>query len=169
MCSAHFDKSVRVYDIRSGKELHRTSVHAGQVTSVTASPDQTYLLTNSRDNTLRLLDVRMSFDEVKVFRDEKYRNGVDSNKACFSGGGRYAIAGGSDGTLFLWDTISGSLKTSLSDEQSRSVSSFLSCINILFFFFFFISSNVVCGCAWSPYTSQVLMAYKGDGNVSAWD
>jgi autophagy-related protein 16 len=85
--SGHLDNNIRLWDARTGvgiKEL--TGVHSGQITSVSMSPgknkltgaidycilkilliDGTCILTNSRDNTLKIIDVRM-YDIVKSFQ-----------------------------------------------------------------------------------------------------
>lgn len=86
LISGHLDNNIRIWDARSGtsvKEL--TGIHNGQITSVTMSPGKlqvckhskialtcnqvegTTLLTNSRDNTLKIIDIRM-YEIVKSFQ-----------------------------------------------------------------------------------------------------
>lgn len=73
LISGHLDGGVRFWDANKGSEIaDLTNVHSGQITSVSMSPGKTYLklhqnsnhldgsslLTNSRDNTLKIIDVR---------------------------------------------------------------------------------------------------------------
>ncbi|GAB5591196.1 hypothetical protein Unana1_06096 [Umbelopsis nana] len=66
--SGHLDNNVRLWDTRTGngiKEL--TGLHTGQITSVSVSPDGSKLLTNSRDNTLHIIDLRM-YRVIRTFQ-----------------------------------------------------------------------------------------------------
>ncbi|KAL6067995.1 ATG16 domain-containing protein, variant 4 [Balamuthia mandrillaris] len=68
ICSGHYDKSLRVYDSRTGKTVHESRLHDGQITSICFAPGGERLLTNSRDNTLKILDIRSSFSTVQTLR-----------------------------------------------------------------------------------------------------
>jgi WD40 repeat protein len=52
---------------------------------LTKFPDGQLLLSNSRDNTLKLIDMRRSSDGevLQTFRADSYRNGCDWNAASF--------------------------------------------------------------------------------------
>jgi len=143
--SAHLDNNVRFWDVKNGECVHEADVHSGQVTSVDVSPDGEYVLSNSRDNTLELLDIR-SYTPVHTFSAENYRNGVNWNHACFSPDGEYVAAGGNDGSLHVWRTQTGKLEVSLKNTQT---------------------ANIVNCCAWSPTGLQVTTAQKG-GTVVIW-
>nr|CAG8503609.1 8590_t:CDS:2 [Entrophospora candida] len=59
LASGHLDNSLRFWDVKSGKDIKElTNIHLGQITSVCLSPDRTKVLTNSRDNSLKLIDLR---------------------------------------------------------------------------------------------------------------
>eukprot|EP01090_Pellita_catalonica_P006306 TRINITY_DN16510_c0_g1_i1.p1 TRINITY_DN16510_c0_g1~~TRINITY_DN16510_c0_g1_i1.p1 ORF type:complete len:437 (-),score=76.35 TRINITY_DN16510_c0_g1_i1:133-1260(-) len=147
VCSAHYDKTVRLHDIRNGKEVHRVSAHTGQVTSVCVSPDQVYLLSNSRDNTMILFDKRSMLKQIRTFKSRKYRNGADWNKACFSGSGKYVIAGGYDGTITFWESHTGKVAGELRDEDH----------------------GMTVGCAtWNALTAQLLTTYSEKATVAIW-
>ena len=51
-----WDKTVRLWDVESGKELRRLEGHSDKVDSVCFSPDGKQLLTGSWDKTARLWD-----------------------------------------------------------------------------------------------------------------
>jgi autophagy-related protein 16 len=58
---------VRFWDAKTGECVHEISdAHAGQVTSVQYSTDGQYVLSASRDNTLKIIDVR-TYEVLKTF------------------------------------------------------------------------------------------------------
>lgn len=83
IASGHLDNNLRFWDARSGncvKEV--TGIHLGQITSVCPSADGSQILTNSRDNTLRILDVR-TYETLSVLHADGYKTGTNWSKACF--------------------------------------------------------------------------------------
>ncbi|KAG8137116.1 hypothetical protein E2320_005652, partial [Naja naja] len=74
------------------------------VTSLSLSPDQLHLLSCSRDNALKIIDLRMHTVQ-QVFSPDK----------------SYALVGSSSGTLFLWDITTGKLEKSLAGVHRSSV------------------------------------------------
>ncbi|XP_065918240.1 autophagy-related protein 16-1-like isoform X2 [Dysidea avara] len=105
--SGHFDKKIRFWDIQSGSANEITL--AGRITSLDLSPDERLLLCCSRDDTLRLIDLRQNSISA-TFTADGFKVNVDWSRACFSPDGQYVAAGSSDGTLFVWETITGSHK-----------------------------------------------------------
>lgn len=90
IASGHLDSQLRIWDARSGNCVTElVDLHQGQITSLTLSPDNHSLLTNSRDGTLKLVDLRSS-RALSTFTAENYRPGVNWARACF----RYASSGG---------------------------------------------------------------------------
>ncbi|KAI7861127.1 WD40-repeat-containing domain protein [Circinella umbellata] len=127
LVSGHLDNNIRLWDTRTGngiKEL--TGVHSGQITSVSISPGGDTLLTNSRDNTLKMIDLRM-YNIVATFQAPSYRNGANWSRSCFSPDKSYVAAGSADGTLHVWNTLTHNLETTLKDHK-----------------------GVMCGVSWSP-------------------
>lgn len=55
--SGSWDKTVRVWDVRNGTELHRFEGHKEMVTSVGFSPDGRHVVSGSLDQTVRLWDI----------------------------------------------------------------------------------------------------------------
>lgn len=84
-------------------------IHVQQVTSVDFSRCGSYVVTNSRDNTVKLIDVR-TWKILKEFEGttkEPYRNAVNWNRATFSPDSQYIVAGGQNGHLYIWNVDSG--------------------------------------------------------------
>ncbi|XP_023365905.1 autophagy-related protein 16-2 isoform X2 [Otolemur garnettii] len=84
----------------------------GRVTSLSLSHDQLHLLSCSRDDTLKVIDLRVS-NIRQVFRADGFRCGSDWTKAVFSPDRSYALAGSWDGALYIWDVDTGKLESSL--------------------------------------------------------
>lgn len=102
LISAHFDKTVRFWDIRSG-ELPTSQVKLGaKVTSLFVAADGLHLLCSSRDETLTLLDLRKNAT-LHVYSAEQYRTSSDYSRAVISPGDSYVSAGSADGHIFIWN------------------------------------------------------------------
>jgi autophagy-related protein 16 len=102
--SGHLDNSVRMWSTRSGESLgEMLRDHRGQVTSLTQNPmNESLLLSASRDNQLRLLDVRMH-SVVQSMGDPSLRTSVNWARATLSPDGTTAALGGADGIVYCFD------------------------------------------------------------------
>jgi autophagy-related protein 16 len=69
--SGHFDGAIRAWDLRAGNVARETKVHNGLITAVFDTPNQNEILTNSRDNTLKLVDIR-TMDVVQTFSSRRH-------------------------------------------------------------------------------------------------
>lgn len=106
--SGHFDKRIRFWDSRSEHTTNEITLQ-GRLTSLALSPDRLSLLACSRDDTLKVIDLRMNqisqtlcADNFKVF--------CDWTRAVFSPDASYAVAGSSDGSLFIWNVSKGKVE-----------------------------------------------------------
>jgi WD40 repeat protein len=96
------DRTVRLWDVASGKELRRFEGHTDQVECVAFSPDVQHALSAGYDGTVSLWDLAGG-TEPKRF--ESQPGWVLS--VAFSPDGHRALTGGGDGRVRLWDVDSG--------------------------------------------------------------
>ncbi|KAF2491462.1 WD40 repeat-like protein [Lophium mytilinum] len=101
LASASCDKTVRLWDSRTGAVLQTLKGHLDYVTSVAFSPDSKLLASASRDKTIRLWDTQ-SGGEVQILRDHSDWVWAVS----FSPDGKLLASASSDRTVKLWDAKS---------------------------------------------------------------
>uniref|UniRef100_G3TR65 Protein Atg16l2 n=1 Tax=Loxodonta africana TaxID=9785 RepID=G3TR65_LOXAF len=109
--SGHNDQKIRFWDSR-GPHCTQVIPVQGRVTSLSLSHDQLHLLSCSRDDTLKVIDLRVS-NIRQVFRADGFKCGSDWTKAVFSPDRSYALAGSWDGALYIWNVDTGKLESSL--------------------------------------------------------
>jgi len=96
------DRTVRIWDVDSGKELRRLEGHRGAVRAVAFSTDGRQILAAGDDRLLRLWDV----DSGKLIRT--FEGHTDRVRAvALSADGKRALSGGQDYTVRLWDVEKG--------------------------------------------------------------
>eukprot|EP00658_Telonema_sp_P-2_P036673 TRINITY_DN26479_c0_g1_i2.p1 TRINITY_DN26479_c0_g1~~TRINITY_DN26479_c0_g1_i2.p1 ORF type:complete len:581 (-),score=145.75 TRINITY_DN26479_c0_g1_i2:227-1969(-) len=144
--SGHYDGSIRFNDPRTKEELAKLEMHAGHVTSVCYTPCGTKLVTNSRDSSLKLIDIRM-FGELCTMKDDGYRNTLSNSKAAVSPNGRYVAAGGHNGSVHIWDLHTSRYAKRLYDTTA--------------------TTETIISCSWSP-NGQDLAVSDRTGVVCVW-
>ena len=108
--SGHLDNGIRLWDQRSGSAIKEiTDIHSGQVTSLDVSFDSHEILSCSRDNTIKLLDMR-TFETLTTFSSESFRTSSNQVRACLSPDGRFVSSGSADGTVLVWNKQSGKVE-----------------------------------------------------------
>lgn len=100
--SGHFDGHVRLWSSRNGEIIHDLPVHDRPVTSLIVSPDGTRMVTNSLDSTLCLINLK-KFQAEGSLTHPDYHCQQSYSKICFSFDGKYVLAGGSDGKVYVWN------------------------------------------------------------------
>ncbi|XP_013194000.1 autophagy-related protein 16-1 isoform X2 [Amyelois transitella] len=114
--SGHFDKRIRFWDIRTEMSSNDIMLQ-GKVTSLDLSRDSNYLLACVRDDTIQLIDLRMN-TIVRSFSHDSFKVGCDWSRASFGPGGRLIAVGSADGGVFVWNTHTGKLETTLKEHTS---------------------------------------------------
>ena len=115
--SASNDKTVRLWDVNSGKLLKTLNGHSNSVNSVVISSDNRYIVSGSWDNTVKLWDVN-SGNFLKTFSEHL----SSVNSIAISSDSKYIVSGSWDKTVKLWDFKSGKLLKTL-NGHSDSVNS----------------------------------------------
>jgi len=96
------DKTVKLWDAATGREVRSFVGHRGTVGAVAFSPDGRSVLSGSDDHAMKLWDV---FTGAELRSFSGHRGSVDS--VVFSSDGRFALSGSWDKTLKLWDVAAG--------------------------------------------------------------
>lgn len=93
---------VKLWDMKTRKEIGRLSAHSKQVNQVAFNINGTQLGTVSNDGTARIWDVKTG-NELFQLKGQ----GGSVNTITFSPDGKRIVTGGSDSVLRLWDTTNG--------------------------------------------------------------
>uniref|UniRef100_A0A8C9VJ55 ATG16 autophagy related 16-like 1 (S. cerevisiae) n=1 Tax=Scleropages formosus TaxID=113540 RepID=A0A8C9VJ55_SCLFO len=117
--SGHFDKKVRFWDIRS-ESIVRELELLGRVTSLDLNHDRTELLTCSRDDIVKIIDLRSNAMR-QTFSAQGFKCGSDWTRVTFSPDGGYVAAGSADGTLYVWNVLSGKVERTLDKHHSSAI------------------------------------------------
>jgi mono/diheme cytochrome c family protein len=108
IASAGEDRTVRIWETSTGKELLRLEGHADEVLCVAFSKDGRSLISGGRDRTARVWDAA-SGKPITVLRGH-----IEAVRCvALSADGRLAASGGDDRTLRLWNAVSGQEKRAL--------------------------------------------------------
>lgn len=106
------DNTVRLWDVKTGEEIHRFSGHSRDVIRVSFSPDGRYLASYSEDKDIVIWDIKKR-EKAKTLKGHMYNRG----SIAFSPDGRY-IADADFHILRLWDFVTGRTKSILKDEDT---------------------------------------------------
>jgi WD40 repeat protein len=96
------DRTVRLWDLQTGTELHRLEGHMGMVWSVTVLPGGRRALSGSGDGTMRLWDLQTG----SALRRYECQRPMARSVAVLPDG-RRVLSGYLDGTMSLWDLGTG--------------------------------------------------------------
>ncbi|XP_072546872.1 autophagy-related protein 16-1 isoform X2 [Salminus brasiliensis] len=119
--SGHFDKKVRFWDIRSESIVCELEL-LGRVTSLDLNHDRTELLTCSRDDLIKIIDLRNNVVR-QTFSAQGFKCGSDFTRVTFSPDGGYVAAGSADGALYVWNVLTGKLDKTLDKNHSSAINS----------------------------------------------
>ncbi|XP_061492433.1 autophagy-related protein 16-1 isoform X2 [Rhineura floridana] len=139
--SGHFDKKIRFWDIRTESVVREMEL-LGRITALDLNPERTELLTCSRDDLLKIIDLRLNVVK-QTFSALGFKCGSDWTRAVFSPDGNYVVAGSAEGSLYIWNVLTGKVERVLSKHHSNSI-------------------NAV---AWSPSGAYVVSVDKGNKAV----
>ncbi|XP_076832773.1 autophagy-related protein 16-1 isoform X3 [Brachyhypopomus gauderio] len=119
--SGHFDKKVRFWDIRAESIVCELELK-GRVTSLDLNHDRTELLTCSRDDLVKIIDLRNNTVR-QTFSAQGFKCGSDFTRVTFSPDGSYVAAGSADAVLYVWNVLTGKLDRTLDKNHSSAINS----------------------------------------------
>jgi WD40 repeat protein len=119
LASASADKTIRIWNPRTGQALLTLTGHTSEVTSIAFSADGRYLISGSRDLTVRVWDVMARNPNALLSLLSGPRNLV--NAVAFSPDNRFLVAGTGDYSLHIWNQgfVARQRLTTLSGHQAR--------------------------------------------------
>ncbi|CAM9532268.1 unnamed protein product, partial [Chrysoparadoxa australica] len=124
--SGHMDGQLRVWDLRAASLQHTVKgLHEDQITSVSCigrgGGSGHVVLTNSRDNTLKLVDLR-AYATLNVLSHPRYRTPFNFSRACASPSGTHVAAASGDRVVYIWEVSSGRVCAELESHEACCVS-----------------------------------------------
>ncbi|KAE9394627.1 hypothetical protein BT96DRAFT_886390 [Gymnopus androsaceus JB14] len=122
--SGSYDKSVRIWDASTGKEMHKLEGHTSWVSSVAFSPDGTQIVSGSYDQSVRIWDASTGKEMHKLeghthssVRIWDASTGKEMHKleghthlvnsVAFSPDGTQIVSGSDDQSVRIWDASTG--------------------------------------------------------------
>ncbi|KAF7243091.1 Coronin-7 [Varanus komodoensis] len=93
LASSSYDTSVRIWDVRAGRQALRLDGHEGQIFSLAWSPDGRHLATVSKDGKVRVFEPRQASQPLQEGSGPEGGRGARVAWVC---GGRYLLVSGFD-------------------------------------------------------------------------
>ncbi|KAL6104870.1 atg16l1 [Pungitius sinensis] len=119
--SGHFDKKVRFWDIRAESIVQELELF-GRVTSLDLNHDRTELLTCSRDDLVKIIDLRTNAVR-QTLSAQGFKCGADWTRVTFSPDGSYVAGGSADGALYIWNVLTGKVDRTLDRNHNSAINS----------------------------------------------
>ncbi|XP_068440347.1 autophagy-related protein 16-1 isoform X3 [Clinocottus analis] len=119
--SGHFDKKVRFWDIRAETSVQELEL-LGRVTSLDLNHDRTELLTCSRDDLVKIIDLRTNTVK-QTLSAQGFKCGADWTRVTFSPDGSYVAGGSADGSLYIWNVLTGKVDRTLDRNHNSAINS----------------------------------------------
>ena len=113
LASASYDRTVKLWDAHSGKEIRTLRGHTNPVTHVCFSPDGALLASSSYDKTVKLWDARTGKEQRTLRGHGDIVWGV-----CFAPDGRRLASASRDRTARVWDIDTGACRSVLRGHAS---------------------------------------------------
>ncbi|ESO92893.1 hypothetical protein LOTGIDRAFT_120226, partial [Lottia gigantea] len=113
--SGHFDKRLRFWDVRSDSTSHEVLLQ-GRITSLDLSPDRMNLLCSTRDDSMKILDLRMN-QVSSTFYADGYKASCDWGRAVFSPDGNFVASGSHDGGVYVWNITTKKIEKVLKEHN----------------------------------------------------
>lgn len=150
--TASDDKTARVWEASTGKEVAVLRGHKSPVESAAFSRDGKFMVTVGADNTTRVWDASMGQSLVDV------RHGNDVTSARFSLDERAVVTASDDATVRVWNTTTGAAAPIVLSGHSAAISSDARLAAT--------ASRDLSARIYDPTTGQILAQLRGSGALS---
>ena len=133
-------KDIRIWSTKQGKVLQiLAGAHHSTVTCARFTPDEQYLISTSRDNSVKVWDLRTWKQIGSSFEETRYTCPASAgvkNKSdfCVSPNGQFVVVGSQNGAVLVLDISTGEIKVEEIYQGEHS--------------------SPVVGCAWMPTNKQ---------------
>ncbi|MGA9767415.1 MAG: caspase family protein [Blastocatellia bacterium] len=114
VASASSDKTVRLWEVQTGRMLRVFDYHKDSVTSIVFSPDGKTIVSGSLDKTVAICDVK-SGRLIRSLVD----HGDEVNSVAFSPDGKIIASGSRDETINLWNAANGEVIHTIEGSASE--------------------------------------------------
>ncbi|GFU96415.1 autophagy-related protein 16-1 [Trichonephila clavipes] len=118
--SGHLDRKIRFWDVRT-KNSTRSIDASGVVTSLDVSRNGSTFLASEQDGKLKIFDLR-TFKEVRSMSETNFQIVCSWTRAKFGPDGKYCCCGSENGSVYLWNSITGALEKELTGHDSAVIS-----------------------------------------------
>jgi WD40 repeat protein len=112
LASGSADKTIKIWDVTTGKVLNTLKGHESSVWSVGFSPDGKKLASGSVDNTIKIWDVTTG----KVLNTLKGHESLVWSVG-FSPNGKQLVSGSADNTIKIWEVTTGKVLNTLKGHE----------------------------------------------------
>ncbi len=113
LASAGSDRTVRIWDPRTGEQRAVLSGHGSGVRALAVAPDGTWLASAGSDQTIRIWDPRTGEQQAAWYLADASPESVMA-----APDGTWLASGNSDGTVRIWDSRTGEQRAVLSGHES---------------------------------------------------
>ncbi|CAD8090886.1 unnamed protein product [Paramecium primaurelia] len=107
------DKSIRLWDVKTGQQKAKLTIHRGSAWSVCFSPNENILASGDDNRSVILWDIKTRKKRVKLVGHSKTVQSV-----CFSPDGKILASGSDDKSIRLWGVKTGQQKAKLDGHSS---------------------------------------------------
>ena len=108
------DKTVRIWDAKTGKNIQTLNGHADAVTCVCFSPDGSQVVSGSEDKTVRIWDAKTGKNIQNFIAHDTYITAID-----FSPDGEFIATGCNDNSMKIWNSSNGKMVHKLEGHSAK--------------------------------------------------